>query len=502
VESSLIAEVRRASDLTMQVGTARISHAMEFRAGAFGRIVDILAASEKDPPLSKTASGAWSLVGRGIKLAENAADGKTTRNEGVADFRSGGCVTTHRTFGRRPIETYFQPGRLLERRPGERWREKLARFDGSFRHSPIWLVELPRGATEAVAVNEEPVDGVPCRHVSGMADPELAATRSIHGMERAVGDRASGQLVPYEVWIDRTGRLRRVRAAIEITDPEQAGQKLSGSNYEVTLSELGEAPPLPAADDVEPVVEARPHPLEGSLGRTTTDQDALLGRFIARTAPAMADRGWQVDPTAPPDGTVFLGSFQQAVDGDWLATVDFILESGPTHLGAELTLAGLRQVERFQATVGGELGVRHLPTARLIRLLDVLCETNVSRELDDIAEEEGLKLPTMIDADSVDEASRTLVRLVDAHAMRFARDHADIDKVVAFLASGGQNSRDREFEYIFVPTLLAASGRHSEARAALADYRQRPKTDPAEDATYASFADKLTSWLDKPSVTS
>jgi hypothetical protein len=86
--------------------------------------------------------------------------------------------------------------------------------------------------------------------------------------------------------------------------------------------------------------------------------------------------------------------------------------------------------------------------------------------------------------------------------MRFARDHADIDKVVAFLASGGQNSRDREFEYIFVPVLLAASGRHAEARAALADYRQRPKTDPAEDAPYASFADRLTSWLDKPSVTS
>jgi len=234
----------------------------------------------------------------------------------------------------------------------------------------------------------------------------------------------------------------------------------------------------------------------------TTDQDALLGRFITRTADAMTERGWQVDPTAPPDGTVFLGGFQQAVDGDWLATVDFILESGPTHLGTKLTLAGLRQAERFQATVGGELGVRHLPTARLLRLLDAICETNVSRELDDIAEEEGLELPAMIDADSVDEASRTLVRLVDAHAMRFARDHADIDEVVAFLASGGQNSRDREFEYIFVPTLLAASGRHAEARAALADYRQRPKTDPAEEAPYAHFADKLTSWLDKPSVTS
>jgi len=199
----------------------------------------------------------------------------------------------------------------------------------------------------------------------------------------------------------------------------------------------------------------------------TTDQDALLGRFITRTADAMTERGWQVDPTAPPDGTVCLGSFQQAVDGDWLATVDFILESGPTHLGTKLTLAGLRQAKRFQATVGGELGVRHLPTARLLRLLDAICETNVSRELDDIAEEEGLELPAMIDADSVDEASRTLVRLVDAHAMRFARDHADIDEVVAFLASGGQNSRDREFEYIFVPTLLAASGRHAEARAAL-----------------------------------
>jgi hypothetical protein len=237
----------------MQVGTARISHAMEYRAGAFGLIVDTLAASEKDPPLGRAASAVWSLVGRGIKLAENAADGKTTRTEGLADFRSGSCVTTRHMVGRKPVQTYFRPGRRLERHPGGRWRETSTRFAGSFKYSPMWLVELPRGATEAVALGEEPVDGAPCRHMSGTADAEQAAARSIHGMDCVSG--ASAQQIPFEVWIDRSGRLRRVRTATHLPDPENPGQEITTGIYEVTLSDLGNAPLLPALNDVDPAAE-------------------------------------------------------------------------------------------------------------------------------------------------------------------------------------------------------------------------------------------------------
>jgi hypothetical protein len=254
MDASVVAEVQRASDLTMEVGTARVSCAAVFRAGAFGRVVDILAASKTDPPLSKTASRAWSLVGRGIKLAEKASDGKTTRSEGVADFRSGGCVTVRVMLGRQ-FETYFLPGRLLERRRGGRWREKsMVRFEGSYQYSPMWLVELPRGAMEATVLNEEPVDGAPCRHIGGVADPQQAATRSVHGMsEGVVARRGSGHTVPLEVWIDSSGWLRRVRTAIEITDPDHPSQDSTCWSYEVTLGDLGTAPAPPAADEPEPV---------------------------------------------------------------------------------------------------------------------------------------------------------------------------------------------------------------------------------------------------------
>jgi hypothetical protein len=225
----------------------------------------------------------------------------------------------------------------------------------------------------------------------------------------------------------------------------------------------------------------------------------LLGRFIACTAEAMVDRGWEVDANDPPDAdSIFLGTFRQSIGAEWLATVEFILESGPIIYGVEFHLSGPRKVNTFSATVGGELGVRHLPTERLLRALDVRAEVDISLELADIFEEAGNELPAMTDAQSVDRASRVLVAVVDAHAMPFARQHADVDAVIAFIADGRQISRTPQAGYMLVPALLAASGRHDEARAALAEFHQAPKSDPDDDERYAQFADQLSKWLDKP----
>jgi hypothetical protein len=51
-----------------------------------------------------------------------------------------------------------------------------------------------------------------------------------------------------------------------------------------------------------------------------------------------------------------------------------------------------------------------------------------------------------------------LVDAVDTLALPFAREHADVRRMVQFVIDGGQTTRTETFEHIFVPTLLAASG--------------------------------------------
>jgi len=212
----------------------------------------------------------------------------------------------------------------------------------------------------------------------------------------------------------------------------------------------------------------------------------------------MTNRGWEVSGAVPDGSSVFFGDYRQAIAAEFLATVEFLLESGPFSYGVELWPSGPRRVVELRACVGGELGLRHLPTERLLCLLNVRCEADISRDLADIAEAEGTALPMITDAQSAAQAPQMLVELVDAHALVFAREHASVEAMLAFIADGGQSNRTVEFEYMFVPALLAASGRHDEARAALIDFGQRTKSYPDEDAEYRRFGDDLSSWLDAP----
>lgn len=173
-----------------------------------------------------------------------------------------------------------------------------------------------------------------------------------------------------------------------------------------------------------------------------------------------------------------------------------ILEGGPIVYGVELRLHGPCSVNRFRAIVGGEIGLRHAATARLLRELDVACEAHITHDLEDIFEDEGAERPVINDEASADRASDTLVAAVDAHALAFARRYADVDAVVAFIAEGQQTNRVPEFEYLFVPALLAASSRYDDARAALREYRQLPKSSPADEKEYGRFGDDLSAWID------
>jgi hypothetical protein len=225
---------------------------------------------------------------------------------------------------------------------------------------------------------------------------------------------------------------------------------------------------------------------------------ASLERFVEEAARAMVARGWEADPERHSGAdSIFLGVFRQPIGAQWLATVEFICEGGPVTDRIELGLTRVRSSERLSAIIGGELGLRHAPTARLLSDLDVVCEAHIMRDLEDVLEDdEGGKRPVISDDASAGRASEELVAVVDAHALQFARRYADVDRVLAFIAEGEQTSRDPEFEYVFVPALLAASGRCDDARAALRDYRERPKSSPAEEEQYQRFADDLGAWID------
>jgi hypothetical protein len=57
-------------------------------------------------------------------------------SEGAADFVAGTCLL-HRRFVAVEYETYYQPGRVLQRRIGGAWREKgKRRATGSAMFSP------------------------------------------------------------------------------------------------------------------------------------------------------------------------------------------------------------------------------------------------------------------------------------------------------------------------------------------------------------------------------
>jgi hypothetical protein len=229
----------------------------------------------------------------------------------------------------------------------------------------------------------------------------------------------------------------------------------------------------------------------------TADRDpeqAVRERFVTRTRDRMVELGWEViaDPDEEADDTsVWLGDFQRSLDSDFVAIVRFVIES------IEISAGVRRRHVSPEIMVGGEVGVCHRPTARLIELLEVGCGTDISCELGTLAAPGDDTTPSMSSVLSADRASQTLVELVDRHALGFAREHGSVDAMVAFLAGGGQVDRDEEFGFMFIPALLAASGRGARAGAALAEFRQRPRQHVEDQESYDHFARQLVAWLSK-----
>ncbi|MGH3495386.1 MAG: hypothetical protein ACRDQ1_19435, partial [Sciscionella sp.] len=207
--------------------------------------------------------------------------------------------------------------------------------------------------------------------------------------------------------------------------------------------------------------------VEEALARSPDSAGPELARFRVRVGELLVADGWILDGDGPSvDGKVFLGSFAKPTVPGFAATVEFILESGPTAFSASVPA-------RAPLVVGGEFGVRHLQTAQRLRALGLGCDTNVSFDVAEFFEQQGLALPEIEDEGSADQAAVKLAAAAIRHGEPFAREHSSLNAMIEFVEGGGQTTRDEMFEAIFVPVAMAASGRTGEAADAIDRYRAR-----------------------------
>ncbi|MGI5376477.1 hypothetical protein ACQEV2_19895 [Streptomyces sp. CA-251387] len=167
----------------------------------------------------------------------------TIRGEGVYDFR--------RRVGRlkvllpqdpagaiahRPIMELLAPGALYMKNrgagvPADKWVRVDTRSlsDGNLvtggATDPFAAAEVLRGARTATYVGKNEVAGTPVRHYRGTADLGAAAQDASDGNKEALAAAAKGfatDQVPFDVYLDDAGRIRKVRHRFSFVNGQQS----------------------------------------------------------------------------------------------------------------------------------------------------------------------------------------------------------------------------------------------------------------------------------------
>ena len=167
----------------------------------------------------------------------------TIRGEGVYDFRrrvgrlkvllpqDPAGTTAHR-----PIMELLAPGALYMKNrgagvPADKWVRVDTRTlsDGNLvtggATDPFAAAEVLRGARTAAYVGKKEVAGTPVRHYRGTADLGTAAQDASAGNKEALGAAAKGfatDQVPFDVYLDDAGRIRKVRHRFSFVNGQQS----------------------------------------------------------------------------------------------------------------------------------------------------------------------------------------------------------------------------------------------------------------------------------------
>lgn len=192
----------------------------------------------------------------------------TIRGEGVYDFRrqvgqlkvllpqDPAGETAHR-----PITELLAPGALFMKNrgagvPADKWVrvDTASLSDGNLvtggATDPFAAAELLRGARSATYVGESDVAGVGVRHYRGVADLVVAAHDASAGNKAALGAAAKGfatARVPFDVYLDDEGRIRKVRHRFSFVNGQQKGTVAVAST--TLLYDFGAAVDVRLPDD-------------------------------------------------------------------------------------------------------------------------------------------------------------------------------------------------------------------------------------------------------------
>ncbi|MEU7179165.1 hypothetical protein ACWIG3_32685 [Streptomyces celluloflavus] len=225
-------DVRGSADALVRAGSARIRTAMETASG--GTRVVIRGAGGYD---FRTSSGQLRVV-----------------LPGPAGGHGGGHP---------PITEILAPGALFMKNrgagvPADKWvRVDIATLaDGNLVTGgvtdPLVAAELLRGAREVTYRGEQRLGGVPVRHYSGTTDIGAAAavaSERVQSVLRAAEKGFTTRAVPFDVYLDETGRLRRVRERFRFANGAPGGASVI-STTELYSFGAKTAVRLPAAGDI------------------------------------------------------------------------------------------------------------------------------------------------------------------------------------------------------------------------------------------------------------
>ncbi|MEU9189596.1 hypothetical protein AB0D14_34660 [Streptomyces sp. NPDC048484] len=205
-------------------------------------------ARSAEDPVEMLHGAAGNLIRAGTSKArtsmEMATGGTrvTIRGEGVYDFA--GQVGRLKvllpqdpagTDGHRPITELLAPGALYMKNrgagvPADKWvRVDTATLsDGNLvtggATDPFAAAELLRGARKAAYMGRTSVAGTAVRHYRGTADLKVAARGAAAGHQAALRAAAKGfatATVPFDVYLDDQGRVRKVRHRFSFVNGQQ-----------------------------------------------------------------------------------------------------------------------------------------------------------------------------------------------------------------------------------------------------------------------------------------
>ncbi|MGW1889802.1 hypothetical protein ACWCP6_05975 [Streptomyces sp. NPDC002004] len=201
-------------------------------------------------PVEALHQAAARLIGAGSSKAhtsmEMATGGTrvTIRGEGVYDYRRGLGqlkVTLPKDPAgeaeHRPITELLAPGALYMKNrgagvPENKWVrvETASLSDGNLvtggATDPLVAAEVLRGARKVTYVGESEVAGVPVRHYRGTADLRRAAQNASPENRAALAAAAKGfstAEVPFDVYLDHQGRVRKLRHEFSFASSVERG---------------------------------------------------------------------------------------------------------------------------------------------------------------------------------------------------------------------------------------------------------------------------------------